>query len=185
MKKNALSFVLAGCVILSASALDLELRDGTTLPDIQFVRPALHGVTLITTDRTGTSHLVTVPFSEISIPSLYSLRQYLMRNNLPSWDSPQIDPPAWSASIAALNLYLRRYTQPAVMLRRAGAAAALRAADRLSRRRIRLKINDDRFRRTEDPAADESHAQPGGDQQPGAGESVFIEPVFEFFPENG
>ena len=116
MKRNALSFVLASCVMLSASALDLELRDGTTLPDIQFVRPALQGVTLITTDRTGTSHLVTVPFSEISVPSLYSLRQYLMRNNLPSWDSPQIDPPAWSASIAALNLYLRRYTQPTVML---------------------------------------------------------------------
>lgn len=116
MKKKALSFLLAGGFILSASALDLELRSGTTLPDIQFVRPALHGVTLITTGPTGQSHLVTVPFSAISLPSLYSLRQYLMRNNLPSWDSPQINPPAWSASIAALNLYLRRYTAPTVML---------------------------------------------------------------------
>ena len=115
MKKNALPFVLA-CCMLSAAALDLELRNGGTLPDIQFVQPALHGVTLITTDQMGKSHLVTVPFSAISLPSLYSLRQYLMRNNLPSWDSPQIDPPAWSASIAALNLYLRRYTAPSVML---------------------------------------------------------------------
>ena len=116
MKKNVLSLLLAGCGVLSAAALDLELRNGTTLPDIQFVRPALHGVTLITTDPAGQSHLVTVPFSAISLPSLYSLRQYLMRNNLPSWDSPQIDPPAWSASSAALNLYLRRYAAPAVML---------------------------------------------------------------------
>ena len=112
MKKRILSLVLAGCGFLGAGALDLQLRDGSCLPDIQFVRPALRGVTLITTNRFGRSFLVTVPFSAISIPSLYALRQYLMQNNLPPWDSPYLNPPAWSASIAALNLYLRRYIAP-------------------------------------------------------------------------
>ena len=118
MKKSILSFILAGCGVLSAAALDLQLRDGTCLPDIQFVRPALRGVTLITTNRYGKSFLVTVPFSSISIPSLYSLRQYLMQNNLPPWDSPYVNPPAYSASIAALNQYLRRniYPSPSVIL---------------------------------------------------------------------
>ncbi len=115
-KKNVLSLLLAGCGMLGASALDLELRDGTCLPDIQFVRPALHGVTLITTGRTGQSHLVTVPFSAISIPSLYALRQYLRRNALPPWESQQMNPPAYSASAAALDLYLRRMVLPSVVL---------------------------------------------------------------------
>ena len=116
MKKSILSLLLAGCGIWGAAALDLQLRDGTCLPDIQFVRPALRGVTLLTTNRYGKSFLVTVPFSAISIPSLYSLRQYLMKNNLPPWDSPDINPPAYSASIAALDRYLRRFLYPNVVL---------------------------------------------------------------------
>ena len=116
MKKGLLTLLLAGCGLFGTSALDLQLKDGTTLPDIQFVRPALRGVTLITTNRYGKSYLVTVPFSAVSIPSLYALRSYLMRNNLPAWDSPELNPPAWSASISALNLYLRRYVGPSVIL---------------------------------------------------------------------
>ena len=115
MKKVFLT-LLAGCGLFGTDALDLQLKDGTTLPDIQFVRPALRGVTLITTNRYGKSYLVTVPFSAVSIPSLYALRSYLMRNNLPAWDSPELNPPAWSASISALNLYLRRYVGPSVIL---------------------------------------------------------------------
>ncbi|MBQ6597191.1 MAG: hypothetical protein IJH79_06525 [Lentisphaeria bacterium] len=116
MKKELLTLLLAGCGLFGISALDLQLKDGTTLPDIQFVRPALRGVTLITTNRFGKSFLVTVPFSAVSLPSLYALRSYLMRNNLPAWDSPDLNPPAWSASISALNLYLRRYVGPSVIL---------------------------------------------------------------------
>ena len=116
MKKELLTLLLAGCGLFGTSALDLQLKDGTTLPDIQFVRPALRGVTLITTNRFGKSFLVTVPFSAVSLPSLYELRSYLMRNNLPAWDSPDLNPPAWSASISALNLYLRRYAGPSVIL---------------------------------------------------------------------
>lgn len=116
MKKELLTLLLAGCGLFGTSALDLQLKDGTTLPDIQFVRPALRGVTLITTNRFGKSFLVTVPFSAVSLPSLYALRSYLMRNNLPAWDSPDLNPPAWSASISALNLYLRRYVGPSVIL---------------------------------------------------------------------
>lgn len=116
MKKRFFTLVLAVCGLFTVSALDLQLKDGTTLPDIQFVRPALRGVTLITTNRQGKSFLVTVPFSAVSIPSLYALRSYLMRNNLPSWDSPDLNPPAWAASISALNLYLRRYAMPSVIL---------------------------------------------------------------------
>ena len=116
MKKELLTLLLAGCGLLGTTALDLQLKDGTTLPDIQFVRPALRGVTLITTNRFGKSFLVTVPFSAVSPPSLYALRSYLMRNNLPAWDSPDLNPPAWSASISALNLYLRRYVGPSVIL---------------------------------------------------------------------
>ena len=116
MKKELLTLLLAGCGLFGISALDLQLKDGTTLPDIQFVRPALRGVTLITTNRFGKSFLVTVPFSAVSLPSLYALRSYLMRNNLPAWDSPDLNPPAWSASISALNLYLRRYAGPSVIL---------------------------------------------------------------------
>lgn len=116
MKKVFLTLLLAGCGLFGTAALDLQLKDGTTLPDIQFVRPALRGVTLISTNRYGKSFLVTVPFSAISIPSLYSLRSYLMRNNLPAWDNPDLNPPAWSASISALNLYLRRYIAPSVIL---------------------------------------------------------------------
>ena len=116
MKKELLTLLLAGCGLFGISALDLQLKDGTTLPDIQFVRPALRGVTLITTSRFGKSFLVTVPFSAVSLPSLYALRSYLMRNNLPAWDSPDLNPPAWSASISALNLYLRRYVGPSVIL---------------------------------------------------------------------
>lgn len=116
MKKIFLMLLLTGCGLLGTSALDLQLNDGTTLPDIQFVRPALRGVTLITTNRYGKSFLVTVPFSAISVPSLYALQSYLMRNNLPVWDSPDLNPPDWSASISALNLYLRRYTVPSVIL---------------------------------------------------------------------
>jgi len=116
MKKELLALLLAGCGLFGISALDLQLKDGTTLPDIQFVRPALRGVTLITTNRFGKSFLVTVPFSAVSLPSLYALRSYLMRNNLPAWDSPDLNPPAWSASISALNLYLRRYVGPSVIL---------------------------------------------------------------------
>ena len=116
MKKKILILLLTGCGMLGAAALDLQLKDGGCLPNIQFVRPALHGVTVITTNCLGQSHLVTVPFSAISLPSLYSLRQYLMQNNLPSWDSPYINPPAYSASISALNLYLRRYYRPSVVL---------------------------------------------------------------------
>ena len=116
MKKELLTLLLAGCGLFGTSALDLQLKDGTTLPDIQFVRPALRGVTLITTNRFGKSYLVTVPFSAVSLPSLYALRSYLMRNNLPAWDSPDLNPPAWSASISALNLYLRRYAGPSVIL---------------------------------------------------------------------
>ena len=116
MKKELLTLLLAGCGLFGISALDLQLKDGTTLPDIQFVRPALRGVTLITTNRFGKSFLVTVPFSAVSPPSLYALRSYLMRNNLPAWDSPDLNPPAWSASISALNLYLRRYVGPSVIL---------------------------------------------------------------------
>ena len=115
MKKRTLTLLLVGCCLFGAAALDLQLNDGTTLPDIQFVRPALRGVTLITTDRYGKSHLVTVPFSAISVPSLYALRSYLMRNDLPAWDSPYLNPPAWAASISALNLYLRRFTAPSVI----------------------------------------------------------------------
>ena len=111
MKKELLTLLLAGCGLFGTSALDLQLKDGTTLPDIQFVRPALRGVTLITTNRFGKSFLVTVPFSAVSLPSLYALR-----NNLPAWDSPDLNPPAWSASISALNLYLRRYVGPSVIL---------------------------------------------------------------------
>ena len=116
MKKELLTLLLAGCGLFGISALDLQLKDGTTLPDIQFVRPALRGVTLITTNRFGKSFLVTVPFSAVSLPSLYALRSYLMRNNLPAWDSPDLNPPAWSASISALNRYLRRYMGPSVIL---------------------------------------------------------------------
>ena len=116
MKKELLTLLLAGCGLFGISALDLQLKDGTTLPNIQFVRPALRGVTLITTNRFGKSFLVTVPFSAVSLPSLYALRSYLMRNNLPAWDSPDLNPPAWSASISALNLYLRRYAGPSVIL---------------------------------------------------------------------
>ena len=116
MKMELLTLLLAGCGLFGTSALDLQLKDGTTLPDIQFVRPALRGVTLITTNRFGKSFLVTVPFSAVSLPSLYALRSYLMRNNLPAWDSPDLNPPAWSASISALNLYLRRYVGPSVIL---------------------------------------------------------------------
>lgn len=116
MKKVFLTLLLAGCSLFGTDALDLQLKDGTTLPDIQFVRPALRGVTLITTNRYGKSYLVTVPFSAISLPSLYALRSYLMRNNLPAWDSPDLNPPAWSASISALDLYLRRYIRPSVIL---------------------------------------------------------------------
>ena len=116
MKKSLLALLLAGCGCFGAAALDLQLRDGTVLPDIQFVRPALRGVTLIATNRYGKSYLVTVPFSAVSIPSLYQLRSYLMRNDLPAWDSPDLNPPAWSASISALNLYLRRYIMPSVIL---------------------------------------------------------------------
>ena len=94
MKKELLTLLLAGCGLFGISALDLQLKDGTTLPDIQFVRPALRGVTLITTNRFGKCFLVTVPFSAVSIPSLYALRNYLMRNDLPAWDSPYINPPA-------------------------------------------------------------------------------------------
>ena len=116
MKKSIFAFILAGCSLFGTAALDLQLRNGGCLPDIQFVRPALRGVTLITTNRYGKSFLVTVPFSAISIPSLYALRQYLMQNNLPPWDSPYLNPPGWSASIAALNLYLRRFVSPSVIL---------------------------------------------------------------------
>ena len=116
MKKELLTLLLAGCGLFGISALDLQLKDGTTLPDIQFVRPALRGVTLITTNRFGKSFLVTVPFSAVSLPSLYALRSYLMRNNLPAWDSPDLNPPAWSASISALDLYLRRFAEPSVIL---------------------------------------------------------------------
>ena len=116
MKKKLLTLLLAGCGLLGTTGLDLQLKDGTTLPDIQFVRPALRGVTLITTNRFGKSFLVTVPFSAVSLPSLYALRSYLMRNNLPAWDRPDLNPPAWSASISALNLYLRRYVGPSVIL---------------------------------------------------------------------
>ena len=116
MKKELLTLLLAGSGLFGITALDLQLKDGTTLPDIQFVRPALRGVTLITTNRFGKSFLVTVPFSAVSLPSLYALRSYLMRNNLPAWDSPDLNPPAWSASISALNLYLRRYAGPSVIL---------------------------------------------------------------------
>ena len=116
MKKELLTLLLAGCGLFGTSALDLQLKDGTTLPNIQFVRPALRGVTLITTNRFGKSFLVTVPFSAVSLPSLYALRSYLMRNNLTAWDSPELNPPAWSASISALDLYLRRYVGPSVIL---------------------------------------------------------------------
>ena len=116
MKKVFMTLLLAGCGLFGTDALDLQLKDGTTLPDIQFVRPALRGVTLITTNRYGKSYLVTVPFSAVSLSSLYALRSYLMRNNLPTWDSPYLNPPAWSASISALNLYLRRYISPSVIL---------------------------------------------------------------------
>jgi|GEM_PF-5653546 len=115
-KKNVLSLLLGGCCMLGAAALDLELRDGTRLRDIQFVRPALHGVTLITTSRTGQSHLVTVPFSAISIPSLYALRQYLRQDALPPGDSQYLDPPDCAASVSALDLYLRRKVLPSVIL---------------------------------------------------------------------
>ena len=116
MKKELLALLLAGSGLSGISALDLQLKDGTTLPDIQFVRPALRGVTLITTNRYGKSYLVTVPFSAVSLPSLYALRSCLMRTNLPAWDSPDLNPPAWSASISALDLYLRRYVAPSVIL---------------------------------------------------------------------
>ena len=116
MKKKILTLLLAGCCLFGMDALDLQLTDGTTLTDVQFVRPALRGVTLIASNRSGKSYLVTVPFSAISIPSLYALRSYLMRNNLPAWDSPYLNPPAWAASISALNLYLRRYTVPSVIM---------------------------------------------------------------------
>lgn len=116
MKRNVLSLLLAGCGMLSAAALDLELRDGTCLTNIQFVRPALHGVTLITTDQTGQSHLVTVPFSAVSIPSLYALRNYLVQNAPPLLGCSYLDPPAYSASISALDLYLKRRVMPSVIL---------------------------------------------------------------------
>ena len=116
MKKQILSWVLTGCCLFGVSALDLQLKDGTYLPDIQFVRPALQGITLITTDSYGRSYLVTVPFSAISVSSLYSLRQYLRRNALPAWDSPDLNPPAYGASLSALNLYLRRYSVPRVFI---------------------------------------------------------------------
>ena len=116
MKKRILILFLTGCGLLGASALDLELKDGSSLPNIQFVRPALRGVTLITTNYLGQSHLVTVPFSAISLSSLYSLRQYLRQNSLPPWDSPDLNPPAYGASLSALNLYLKRYTVPRVII---------------------------------------------------------------------
>ena len=116
MKKQILCWVLTGCCLFGVSALDLQLRDGTRLPNIQFVRPALDGITLITTNRYGKSHLVTVPFSAISVSSLYSLQQYLRENNLAPWDSTEINPPAYGASLSALNLYLRRYTMPRVII---------------------------------------------------------------------
>lgn len=116
MKKQILCWVLTGCCLFGVSALDLQLRDGTCLPDIQFVRPALRGITLITTDSYGKSYLVTVPFSAISVSSLYSLQQYLRKNSLPPWDSPDLNPPAYAASLSALDLYLRRYSVPRVII---------------------------------------------------------------------
>ena len=116
MKKRILCWVLTGCCLFGVSALDLQLRDGRGLPNIQFVRPALHGITLITTNRYGKSHLVTVSFSAISVSSLYRLQQYLRENNLAAWDSPDLNPPAYGASLSALNLYLRRYSMPRVII---------------------------------------------------------------------
>ena len=115
MKKSILSLILAGCGMFGAAALDLQLRDGSCLPDIQFVRPALRGVTLITTNQYGKSFLVTVPFSAITIPSLYALRQHLMRNRLPPWENSSVHSAAYSASIFALNRYLRRHMGPQVI----------------------------------------------------------------------
>ena len=116
MITRIIAAVLAGWVLTGAHALDLQLRDGVCLPDIQFVSPALNGVTLNTINDRGIARRVTVPFSAISLPSLFSLRNYLRRNDLPAWDSPYIHPPAYSAAISALDLYLRRFTCPRVIM---------------------------------------------------------------------
>ncbi|MBQ9338489.1 MAG: hypothetical protein IJS14_14455 [Lentisphaeria bacterium] len=117
MKSRIVSCLLAGFVMAGASALDLQLRNGVCLPDIRFVSPALNGVTLISTDAAGVRKRVTVPFSAISLPSLFSLRQYLRRNAaLPGWDSLYLHPPAYSAALSALDLYLRRFAVPNVVM---------------------------------------------------------------------
>lgn len=116
MNARSVSAVLAGLVLTGAYALDLQLRDGTCLPDIQFVSPALNGVTLNTVNDQGIARRVTVPFSAISLSSLFSLRQYLRRNDLPAWDSPYLHPPAYSAALSALDLYLQRFTGPQVIM---------------------------------------------------------------------
>ena len=116
MNSRLVSAVLAGLVLTGAHALDLQLRDGTCLPDIQFVSPALNGVTLNTINDRGVARRVTVPFSAISLSSLFSLRHYLRSNALPAWDSPYMHPPAYSAALSALDLYLRRFTGPQVIM---------------------------------------------------------------------
>ena len=116
MDLRIIAAVLAVLMLTGADALDLQLRDGTCLPDIQFVSPALNGVTLDTVNDRGDRKRVTVPFSAISLSSLFSLRHYLRRNILPAWDSPYIHPPAYSAALSALDLYLRRLSSPQVIM---------------------------------------------------------------------
>ena len=116
MNLRIVSCALAGIIMTGANALDLVLRDGVFLPNVQLVSPALNGVTVDSTNDRGVRKRVTVPFSAISLSSLFSLRQYLRQNDLPAWDSPDIQPPAYSAALSALDLYLRRFSTPSVIV---------------------------------------------------------------------
>lgn len=106
--------LLAGFVLTAASALDLELRNGVCLHDIQLVGPALNGVTLTAAGRFGNRRRVTVSFSAISLSSLFQLRYYLRGNLHPDLDDLQS--PGYAAALSSLDLYLRRFSLPSVVM---------------------------------------------------------------------
>ena len=106
--------LLTGLVLTGAQALDLELRNGVCLHDIQLVGPAWNGVTLSSTDRFGNRRRVTVPFSAISLSSLFQLRYDLRGNMHPDLDGLQS--PGYAAALSSLDLYLRRFSLPRVFM---------------------------------------------------------------------
>lgn len=69
----------AALLTWDASALDLILKNGRTLPDVTIISTTKNKVTLVSTSN-GTSTLRDIRFSELSTPSLAALRQYLMES---------------------------------------------------------------------------------------------------------